>query len=321
MLKAVGIKPDGSRYTLAPVVAVSVKRDCDTPADILDITLASELDKELWGIELVKDGRVLFEGIADEQSAVYANKVSTRIIGRSFAALLLDNEACPEVFVNTGFGLIFNRYARCCGFEHFEGENAVLEGSLNVQKGMSCYQVIKEFCTRTFGCTPYIEGRTLYPAGYPARDAVLFSDNTQGIPFLEADINRKNCSLVSLVKIKTKAGGNYDGLVTDAFAETAGVCRVRYADVSSGTCDAMQKPLQIIRNGRRNYEAISLVCSGAHTDLLARDAELLIRGKELTGYYVSSAAYSFKNNKETTRLTLRRKENRDVADIVYGKEY
>lgn len=320
MLKAVAKRCDGTEVSLLSLETVVLRRDLDTPADIADITFSGEICEEIAEIKLTRGDTPVFTGIVDEQAAVYANKVSTRIIARSTAALLLDNEACPEVFTNPTLELIFNRYAKRCTLKNYQGGDIRLSGTLKVQKGTSCYQVIRDFCMEALGCVPYVEDRVLYPSGIPKGAEAVFSDTASGIPCTEIEVRQKRCELLSSIRTKSAAEYSYSTVISDKDALAKGVCRQRYAD-ALGESATFTRPVQMIKNARSKSCCISLVCRGCHTGVLGADARVTVRGTEHTGYFVSSVTYTMKNRKEQTKVILQRRENQDVADIIYGKEY
>ena len=321
MLKVIARTATGTQRGLSGLFGLSIRRECDTPADIMEASFDCEISQDIAFVSVLKDDKQIFCGVVDEQSVVYGNRITTTIIARSMMALLLDNEACPEIFVNPSFSLVFNRYCKEFGFICGNHSDAVFEGVLNVEKGMSCYQVMRTFCKQVFASEPYVEGDVFYPQGMVGKHELTFSQTGTGVIFEQMETNRKRYELISEIRAKTGDANAYDLVITDSSDALAGVCRRRYVDVPTFPYDAFLKAKNIILNAKKRCTEIELLCAGCYAHTLGAKAKVNCNSYEHKGYYVSSIYYTLKNKKEQTKIKLLKGELQDVADIIYGKEY
>ncbi|MGN1130411.1 MAG: hypothetical protein ACI4Q8_03585, partial [Ruminococcus sp.] len=143
----------GVDVPLPQPLSVTINQEENVPADDLTVVFPfaeglNELDKIL-----VKDmGVIVFKGVVDEQQAI-SNKSGAflRIIARSMAAVLLDNESKPASYINPSVSVIFSRHLEPCGIESYKGDNLSCVGSFNIPKGSTNWQVLNSFCIKTFG--------------------------------------------------------------------------------------------------------------------------------------------------------------------------
>ena len=150
MLKIYGKALSGEVKLLPFVKSVILRCDADTPCDMLEVVISGDMGFEVNSLEATEDGEVFFRGIVDEQIVTLEQKPTTKIIARSDEALLADNEACPDVFVNPCFELIFERYAKVCGVKSTDVSGGVYRGTLKISKGMSCFEVLDAFCKAVY---------------------------------------------------------------------------------------------------------------------------------------------------------------------------
>src|SRR5699024_3417624 len=91
-----------------------------------------------WIQLMDRAGRVLFAGIVDEQVlSEDGDGITVELSARSRAALLLDNEAQPQIYYMPSLKLLFERHAAPCGFTGYLGRDEVFGGAFTVEKGMS----------------------------------------------------------------------------------------------------------------------------------------------------------------------------------------
>lgn len=308
MLITEALYTDGTKEEFVGCTSLTLRKNADTPAHSLVLKLPSVIEKEICEVRLSDENGTLFEGIADEQNISFDENPETELVARSMEALLLDNEACPEIYKNPSSALIFSRYAKVCSLESFSGGNKVLEGVLKVYKGTSCYQVLRQFCEKVYGKTPFVSGRTLCTHRNEEGGEVLFSDSGEGIYASKIEKSYKRCELVSKVLVKTSADGTYNREIGDEEALLSGVCRQRFADVSAASAVSFDKAYEILSKGRAKAFEFNITVKGRVILETGVSASVKAGGREYGNLVIKDILYTLRNRKEETKFTLGPKE-------------
>ena len=303
MLKIYGKDKSGEWILLPYAQSLSLKRDLSAPCDLLELVFCGDIGIEVLHLEL-KDGDTFFRGIVDEQIVTFGTSPATKLVARSEEALLSDNEACPEIFQNPSFELIFERYAKPCGIEKSEGISGVYKGMHKVSKGMSCFEVIDTFCKGVYGVSPCVENRVLKLAKSSDNELVFTTEESGGIEVCKAQVSYLPCKLISCVNVKTSPDGNYNTAIFDEEAKATGICRQRYLDVSSLSAKSYGSAFELLGKARRKSCVLSLVCKGRFTDTLGLNAKARIFAKTYEGFVVSGVRYLRSKGKNETTVTL-----------------
>lgn len=295
--------------TLANPIAFSMNMDEDIPADDISVSFVGCKDvSNAENIDVYNDDALIFTGIIDEiQRFAGKSEVVTRIVARSLAAALLDNESKPVSYSELSTSVLFMNHIRPYGIEKYIGEERTLFGSLNISKGTTNWQVAQNFCVQVYGSMPRVEpdGRICLN-GLQNEKSVLFSvDN--GIKYNSIKENTKPCKMITKVYSKLTEDGDYSA-VTENPSATGNVRRERYIDASNPYVP-LTLAESVIKNSARNSYVITLRCFGRLTDLLGAKAEIhdKVLG-ELKDLYVSSLFYSLSSYGEYTTVTLKRRE-------------
>ena len=308
MLKAKLKSVEGEILNVGFIESVNLKREESAPCDQLEIVFLCEITSQISEILLTDSKGEIFRGVVDEQIVSYSDKVQTKIVARSMEALLVDNEACPEVFHNPSSALIFSRYAKVGAIKTFPDDNRFFEGTLKVYKGDSLYTVLKKFCEKVYGVAPFVKGNELCVFSEDKESEVLFSDAlNSGVPFKELEVKHLPCEIISRVNIKTHPDGNYDRILRNEDL-SCDLPRVRFVDASSLSSSDIKSAERLIAQSVRRSTELSLVAKGRHSELLRKAAKVETKRGVYEGFYVSSLKYTLKNRQEQTLLTLRRKE-------------
>ena len=187
--------------------------------------------------------------------------------------------------------LIFERYARPFGIEEFSGENKAYMGEFRVQKGMSCYKVLEEFCSALYGAYPRIEGRKLV-LERPC-EKITFS-NRSGIPFVKLSLSKLRVKPVSQVRVK-----------------------VKYFNGAPSTGKSIRTVFEAIKRSNASDTLIKVISPVRLTHALGYQAEVLAGGNfHEEKLYVSSLRYSLSGNGQSTEIMLK-KENNYVDNSIY----
>lgn len=291
--------PDGSVKLPGPI-KIRIDRDADAPADGLKgVFPLPERCGMLTELTVKQDnGAVVFSGIVDEQEQNITERTLT-LAARSRAALLLDNEAMPQNYVNPSLATIFSRHIQPYGFLSYTGDGSTFSGTLSVTKGMSEWSAAASFCSRFLNTAPKITDGMFDASGSAPQRELLFGHG--GIGFYSGILCNRFCELYSSLYSLDADGGTYSlsSFCTDA--EKLGIRRRR---LLSGSAD----PAAVMEQAEESAFTAVLDCPGAVTAPLLAPA--VISGNlfaEKAEWRVVSSRYLLDAGGEHTRVTLRRK--------------
>lgn len=303
--------PDLRWVELGTPVSAELRRDEDAPADSLSVSFPLFSPSEQYRrLRVFHGDSLIFEGIPDEQrTAVDAAGALLRLEARSLAALLLDNEALPQIYERPSLPLLFRRHAAPYGFLEADGPGESFSTRLTVRKGMSEWAVLASFCGDHLGVTPRITPQGVLDAtGLPPPGTLRFS--TQGsTACCTLEEQRLFCKRLSEVWLQTDPGGSYSNRVTDEEAVSLGVRRRRLESAAPSGARPASYGEGLLRRAREQSYRLILLCPGW---LDARIGQAALVEHALIGapgaLQVASLRYRIGPQGETTSLTLRKKE-------------
>lgn len=302
MLSFKAFDKNGQKTESHTPLSLTLKREEDVPADIIEFTAAGANLPILRSVEVYLNENLVFCGEVDEQIKTFGETPQTQIVARSSASLLIDSEAYPMSFANPSAEDIYSRYAKPFGFI-LSGENKELGGRFTVSKGTSCFSVIKKFSAEVYGAFPRCEGNVLYIDGIKNNRSFMLGEG--GIPFESLKTVDLRCEKVSRVYLRLKDGEGYRNFVSNIDAEKEGVNKVRYLNVASTSASTLKDADRILSDAKRKSFYAEAVCKGYLGDSLGASIKVSGLKEEL---YVSAIRYTFSKNGEHTKLTLKRKE-------------
>lgn len=309
MLEIFGIKEDNSEIKLDEIISLTVNQEENVPADDLSATLAynSELP-ELQKIILRDNGDILFTGVVDEQQTMISNNGAyNRIIARSMAAVLLDNESVPVIYNRPSASVIFKYHIQPFGITDYKGDNKSAIETINIPKGSTNWQAAEVFCQKAFGSFPRVEGDgTINFDGIKKNVSIRFS-NTDGIAYNSIKENKKKCKAISNVRVKVKPDGGYDMNIENK-SISGSVKRERYLDASVSTASLDLAQAMIDNSNSLSYE-LELTSPVRLLNILGANAS--VSDSDIgnrNGLYVSSVFYRLTPDTEYTTIKLK-KEN------------
>lgn len=185
----------------------------DAPADSLYAVFPCEESlPEFAKLELEEAGQTVFRGTVDEQIVNYTGTGSRLILSaRSFAAILLDNEAVPAVYTQgLAFYELYNLHAAPYGLKGYRGIG-ICPGDFTVSKGMSEWEVLDTFCRYVMGVRPRVTQDLIVDATpLPGTVSTVISNTEAGaLRFHSASVKRRRCGVVSKVQYKLTQEGSY----------------------------------------------------------------------------------------------------------------
>lgn len=232
MVTAYLINPYGEKTALPFPTSLVINREIGA-ADDLTIKFPALGFNEYSSskIELDIDNRIEFSGIIDEIKLTENEYgTETMIYARSKAALLLDNEAKPTDYKNADSALIAYNHILPFDIDYTCDDNGEYT-DLSIYKGISHWQVIKNFCSACYSNEPFVneEGKVVLYENENEKETLFFC-NSGGIMYTSAYVNNKYYKLISSVFTKAAFRDDYDIENTNPIAESLGICRIRYVD-------------------------------------------------------------------------------------------
>lgn len=297
------ITEDGDMITIpASPVSMVINKDTDVPADDMTVTFCGTSLPFLARITVISDGKNIFTGIVDKQEFITdSNGNMVKIVARSMAALLTDNEALPENFYNVSDKILYYRYAQSLGIGGFVGNGKAYVGRLNVEKGVTLWQVLDTFCSRKYGVSPRVnEENVLVFNGRLSNAHIIFSNNGSGVPYVSRTAAHNRYNMLSQVMVRLNANTEYNLPIGNMKAEKIGIDRVRYLNVADSTgSKTVFTADQMISNSNKDANVISYCCPQCLALYLGAAV------KEPQGdYIVKSIKYVLSPNGSFTYLTL-----------------
>ena len=228
----------GNHIELPNPISMEINMAANTPANSLSLTVPCTAPmNELAEISVHIDGKLSFSGIVDEQIMQYSNGCTLKINARSFAALLIDNEAIPANYHTPSLADIFSIHAQPYGIKGFIGDNKVCTCDFTIKKGVSEWEVIENFCKSVLKTTPsitkdgFLDVRTDKSANH-----YTFSNTKHGaIKFSSAKVKLQRYGIVSQVMYKLSANSDYIYTCPNDNAISRGIRRRRLLNLSLST--------------------------------------------------------------------------------------
>lgn len=221
---------EGQRVSLPAPVSCQLSLDEDSPAHAFSATFpVSAALPPLYSCDVSYQGSPVFSGLLDQQTiSVSADGSLLKLAARSRAALLLENDALPQTYLNPSLQQLFDRHAAPYGFTEISGNLGPFRGKFTVRKGMSEWQALSEFAAYFLGVTLRPAGdRSLDASGKPSARSVTFS-NSSGLPYSSLSHSFLLQNQASHLHLQPALGASYSGLVVDQAAVRLGVQRHRY---------------------------------------------------------------------------------------------
>lgn len=318
MLRCYAEDKGGRVHSLPSVCKLKISSSADVPADSLRILLYGIWEEEYSRAFVYDEAEGIFEAEVDEQIVKVGENSYTELLCRSTAAVLLDNEAKPQNFVSPSTDLIFRTFAFPYGFTGYDGKDTSFQGEFIVPKGVSCYEVLEDFSRKVFGKSPKVKGNKVLFDGEGEKPELYFSDGSDGLPFTDFTYSTFRCRRLSRIYAKTREQGEYDTVVCDDEAVKNGIVRQRYLDISSFADSSLSDAHRAVEKAKKSSAEISLVYPARLTDVLGASVRVNAAGRIYEGFEVKSLDYTLGKDIEYTKLTLRRKEEDYVDNLISG---
>ena len=308
MLKYILTDTSGIVTGLSEPVSMNLVSSSDAPADSLRITFALSGDiPVVYSVRVQNGGDTVFFGYADEQTeTVCGSGVLLTVKARSLAAVLLDNEACPQVYCLPTMEMLFQRHFRPLGFEGYTGGDRVCRGDLVISKGMSEWQVLSRFCRSCGLEEPWV-----------THDGIIVTDGRQAdtifldgaSPRLRLSRTVRRNALISDIYIRTsKADGYAYHMENDHARENKGL-RIRYLNAADDFRRSPAYAKKMMDAGNSAYITCTVQVGGI---ISCRTGDRLVIGGQGEGFIIRELRYILGRDGEMTVITAEVENNVDI---------
>ncbi len=306
MLKFVVTYCDGQQVVLENVLTVVLNMDIDVPADDLTITIPynRQISENADFVEAFSDGELVFKGRIDEIVGIKTvDGAITKIAARSPAAALLDNEAEPLTYINPSAKFIFGKHLKPFGFTDYDADDIPFFGTFKIDKGMTHWQVLRNFCINRYRSEPRITGDgKVYFRGLEKGDTVFFGKNQEEYTSIKE--SKKRFKLITEVMLKLTSFGTYGGSIKNENPECDGQTRIRYVNAASDKT-SIETADDIIKQSNSESYSVVLECLGCRIKSIGKPACI---NEEMFGtienLIVRKIRYAIGSSGEKTTVTL-----------------
>lgn len=280
------------------------------PADSMTAVFEYFFCDELKEVRVFDDSKVIFTGVVDEQIRVVDSESSyIKVVCRSMAAKLLDNESVPISYTHPSASVIERQHISPVNLSAVRKSDDTLFGTLTVLKGETNYQAVENFSKAVYKSSPRINEHGQVEFISNIKDTlVTFSNDGSGISYKSLKENIKRCEEISKVRIKVTNSSGYHSVIENKDALKRGIMRERYLNAVQTDTPAKYAD-NMIRNSKEKAYTITLECIGQHLDTFLCKAKVSkLMKKDVDNLYVSAVRYQLSGDSEVTIITLRRKE-------------
>ncbi len=301
-------------------LSVKLQMDEDAPADYLNVVfpidINSKTDSENFPeIKYIKaydneKNRLIFDGILDEQICKCSSSACVlELHARSYAALLLDNEAKPGSYSIPSLKSIFEHHAKQYGFKGYKGSDESFSSVFQVSKGMSEWEVIDTFCREYLNKKLRVSPARFIDASdkYSEQELYFSNKDLEQNNYSYISSNIKRYKLISQVNMRCSKDGTYSTKADNINCSSREVERKRYIDCVNSDSPAFVAQKIIEESNKDSFE-LKLICPG---DIFLELFDSATVDDSIVGYipglYVASIGYSLDGDLEKCDISLRKK--------------
>lgn len=278
----------GQRWKLPAPVSITLQKDTDAPAAGLKAVFPAKRGTPHAAFLRVEEyGCVWFDGVVDTLQETDGAARLLTVTARSRAALLLDSEALPSLYRTPSLPALVQNHAVPYGFSEVRGSKRLFAVPYVVEKGISEWQALADFC-RTYLGGSLREENGILTAEPPVLGEALLLGNG-GLPYLQ--VCRSWNLYRGLSEVWGQSGGYWQKQQTDAAMQQTGILRRRMA----------ASPKSVLSAAQAEVNLITVLCSGWPPVQLGQPAVLHLRGETLQ-LRVRQILYSLSAKGKTVRL-------------------
>lgn len=278
----------GQRWELPAPISVTLQKDMDAPAAGLKAVFPAESAAlRAAFLKMEEDGILWFDGIVDTLRETDGAGNLLTVTARSRAALLLDSAALPSLYRTPSLLGLAKDHAAPYGFNGIRGSTQLFEVPYTVEKGISEWQVLADFCRKYLGSSLREENGVLTAEPPVLGEALLLGNG--GLPYLQ--VCRSWNLYRGLSEVWGQSGGYWQKQQTDAAMQQTGILRRRLG----------ASPKSVLSAAQAEVNLITVLCSGWPPVQLGQPAVLHLRGETLQ-LRVRQILYSLSAKGKTVRL-------------------
>lgn len=301
------------KVDLGPAYNTQINKSQEAPADSLTAVFFSQKKHpEYKLIDVYTDNNQLFfSGIIDDQNfELSENGCFFTINSRSKAAYLIDNEANPQIYKRPSLDLIFKRHIEPYGFSYINGNKSIFNLTLEVEKGMSEWDVLETFCTECLKLRPIVNADgSIDATGTSALSDILFSNNGNGIAYNSISQKYNRYKLISEITVCAPYAAIYVDNIVDQDLINRGIKRKKFISMSdnnnSSKMISIKTAEQMILDSKKFFNQVIIKCPGEIYAQLGNSCKIddLTLGY-LQNFEIYEIDYTLNQNGESTVFTL-----------------
>lgn len=301
------------KIDLGPCYGCEISKSQEAPADGLNAVFFSDKKHERYkSIEVYSSENMLFfAGIVDEQKfEVTSSGCFLTIKARSNAALLIDNEASPQMYKRPSLDLIFKRHVKPYGFNLISDDKSPFSATLEVERGMSEWDVLARFCSTCLNTIPVVNADgSIDASGACASGTLTFSNDSNGINYTSIRQQYNRHKLISEIIVCEPYAPIYVEKIRDNGLIENGISRRKFLSMTEDTTSAEKVSIeaaeQMIAEAKKKFNEVRITCPGAIFAQIGSKARIEdhILGS-LENLTVHDLEYSLSQNGEFTTFTL-----------------
>ncbi|MCM1114357.1 MAG: hypothetical protein NC397_02550 [Clostridium sp.] len=268
---------------------------------------------EILRVTAEEKGNVLFAGYCDcQKTSQDENGFKIYFFARSFASVLVDNQAEPFTYNNPSISQLVFSIAKKYGFVS-KLPDIASESQYEVSSGTSCYGALSQFVMLLTG--DYISVNA-------NKEIVLLTKSESTVPLNTYDalsfthtINRSEpCSQINFKKSFSE--GRYRLHTKALISDALHITREQYINLSSlPQWQRENTVLQRLKSSYSDYNIIDVTLAGYVNFSLLQRFDYCLDTLNDEDYVLTEKKYIFDKNGKRTRLIL--KKNIDIKEITY----
>ena len=256
-MKITATTSGGAAHTLGDPVSLQMDRAFDIPADRFEGVFPLDgILPEFHELRVERDGRDVFFGVVDEQSAEYGqNGALLHLSARSLAARLLDNEAMVQNYQTPTLLEIFRRHAKPYGIVGLRGSSLAYNGTLTLTKGISEWGALTRFCKGVGNLNPRVTPDRYLDVRLTTGNEVTTYSNTavDGVRYTSLAHTVRRCAPVSEVVLKSESGGTYEFSEINRIVRNSGIQRRRLLEIKDNPGAVQRSARELMRESNAEY--------------------------------------------------------------------
>lgn len=301
------------KIDLGPCYGCEMSKSREAPADSLNAVFFSDKKHDQYkSIEVyLRENRLFFAGIVDEQKfEVISSGCFLTIKARSNAARLIDNEASPQMYKHPSLDLIFKRHVKPYGFTSISGDKSTFSATLEVESGMSEWDVLARFCSTCLNTSPVVNADgSIDASGACASGILTFSNDSNGINYTSIRQQYNRHKLISEIIVCEPYAPIYVEKIRDNGLIENGISRRKFLSMAEDTTSAEKVSIetaeQMIADAKKKVNEARITCPGAIFAQIGSKARIADRILgSLENLTVHELEYSLAQNGEFTTFTL-----------------